>query len=334
MKAFIICFFFVVLALCEPTGVLLKNAAVPGLIMPAVGLGTGGYGTLGNVGGEYWYDAVAQKAVVSWIAAGGIRIDNSNDYNTMNGVGAGIAQSGKPRESLFITSKVGFRLPLGYNETIQQTNDILTALRTNYVDLLLIHWPGAPTPTGINWPCYQNAKSFKNCRQETWRALEDVFRAGKARAIGVSNFEVKHLEDIFELNSLIPSVNQNEYHPYFHEDALVLYCKDRNIVYNGYSSVGCPDFMSSPPTAWKVQVIQQPIIEQIAQKYNKTAAQVVLRWSWQQGLVVNARSWSPVHHMENLNNFDFTLTMDEISNIGAVPKPQNPKVCLNPSVIA
>jgi len=316
---------FVVLALCDPSGVLLRNAAVPGTFMPAVGLGTGAYGT--------WSDAIAQKAVVSWLGTGGIRIDNANDYNTTDGVAMGIAQSGVARESIFITSKTGPRFPLGYNEIIQQTNDILKSLQTNYVDLLLLHWPGPIPATGINWPCYQNANnSFKLCRQDSWRALEDVFRAGKARAIGVSNFEIKHLEDIFELNSLIPSVNQVEFHPYFHEDALVLYCKGHNILYNSYSSVGCPDHMSSSdnPNAWKVQVIQQPIIQQIAQKYNKTAAQVVLRWSWEQGVVVNARSQNPVHHMENLNFFDFSLTLDEISNIGAVPKPKNPKVCPYP----
>jgi len=296
--------------------------------MPVVGLGTGAYGT--------WNDAIAQKAVVSWLGAGGVRIDNSNDYNTMDGVAAGIAQSGVSRESIFITSKTGPRYPLGYNEIIQQTNDILTSLHTNYVDLLLLHWPGPLSATGIDWPCYLNSNNtFKICRQDSWRALEDVFRAGKARAIGVSNFEMNHLEDIIELKSLIPSVNQVEFHPYFHEDALVLYCKDHNILYNSYSSVGCPDHMSSSanPNAWKVQVIEQPVIQQIAQKYNKTAAQVVLRWSRDQGLVVNARSQSLVHHVENLKIFDFSLTLDEITNIGAVPKPTIPKVCPYPNTI-
>jgi len=151
----------------------------------------------------------------------------------------------------------------------------------------------------------------------------------------VSNFEKNHLEDIFEMMSLLPSVNQVEFHPYYHEDDLLEFCKENNILFNGYSSVGCPDHMSAPanPNAWKTQVMDQPLIQQIAKKYNKSPAQVILNWSWQQGLVVNARSWDPAHHIENLNFFDFMLTSDEISQIGAIPKPSNPKVCPYPSVI-
>jgi len=315
----------------EPS-VLLQNAAVPGTRMPAVGLGTGAYGQPGNVGGEYWSDDIAKDAVLSWLKAGGIRIDNGNDYNVSAGVAEGMAQSGRPRESIFLVSKTGPRHPLGYSDTLQQVDDLLVALNTSYVDLLLIHWPGPYTTSGIDWPCYKASTdgTFKICRQDTWRAYVEVFKAGKARAIGVSNFEVRHLQDIFELNTLLPSVHQNEFHPYMHEDDLVAYCKAHNILYNSYSSVGCPDHQK---TIWRDQVIDQPEIIKIAQKYNKTPAQVVLRWSWEQGLVVNARSWDPVHHVENLNIFDFMLTKEEIAIIGAVPKPTNPRVCSDPNKI-
>jgi len=160
-------------------------------------------------------------------------------------------------------------------------------------------------------------------------ALIQVFNQGKAKAIGVSNFEQVHLEDLFELNTLIPSVNQVEFHPYFHEDALVQFCKAHKILYNGYSSVGVPDHMGSSnnPGGWQTQIIQQPLVQNLAQKYNKTVGQIVLAWSWQQGIVVNARSWNPQHQIENLNFFDIQFTPAEMLQLGSMPLPPDPKVC-------
>jgi len=91
--------------------------------------------------------------------------------------------------------------------------------------------------------------------------------------------------------------------------------------------------LKNNPYGWEIQVIEQPVVRAIALKYGKSPAQVVLRWSWQQGIVVNARSWDPVHHVENLNIFDFELTPKEIADIGNLPKPSNPKVCYDPNVI-
>jgi len=135
------------------------------------------------------------------------------------------------------------------------------------------------------------------------------------------------------MGSLLPAVNQVEYHPYWHEDDLVKFCEDHKIQFNGYSSVGCPDLMSpkTNPSGWRTQVIEQPVVQTIAQKYKKTPAQVVLRWSWQQKIVVNARSWNPVHHMENLAFFDFELTQEEMAAIGNLPKPPNPKITPDPN---
>jgi len=326
--------FFLFVVHADP-GLPLFNAALPGTIMPAVGLGTGGYGTEGNIGGEYWDDETARKAVLSWLSSGGIRIDNANDYNVTTGVAMGIQQSQRERSSIFVVSKVAWRYAMGYEEAIQQTEDILKSLSLSYVDLLLIHWPGpAGTEYNVSWPCYQN-QTFKKCRQDTWRALEEIFKAGKARAIGVSNFEKTHLEDIFELGGLIPAVNQVEYHPYNHEyvDDLVKFCEDHKILFNSYSSVGCPDHMSLKNNrgGWPIQVIEQPVVQKIAEKYRKTPAQVVLRWSWQQKIVVNARSWDPTHHAENLNIFDFELTNDEMKAISSLPKQSPPRVCYDPN---
>jgi len=332
----VVLIYFVGIALGQVPSLPLHNAAVSGLTMPAIGIGTGGYGGPGNVNGEWWDNNVAFDAVKTWLEYGGKRIDTSMSYDTEVGIGAAIISSGVDRKDLFITSKTGPYYPLGYDETLIQAYDAIRELQTPYVDLLLIHWPGPDNSSqASSWPCYQGQKDFKKCRQESWLALERVFNEGKALAIGVSNFEQNHLEDILELNSLIPAVNQVEYHPYWHEDGLVKFCKEHNIVFNSYSSVGCPDHMKSPdnPQAWKTQVIEQPIIQQIAQKYNRTAAQIVLQWSWQQGLVVNARSLTPAHLKENLEFFGIQLTESEIQQIGSVPAPPNPKVCGDPRII-
>merc|ERR1712228_545954 len=142
---------------------------------------------------------------------------------------------------------------------------------TSYIDLILIHWPSANnTETYSSSDPYCNANpnnkeySPSLCRQSTWKALEFIFNEGKAKAIGVSNFEQKHLMDIFDLNSLLPAVNQFEFHGY-----------------------------------WHPVLTQHHVAIAIGQKYNKSAAQVWLRWTWQQGIVSNPRSWNDDHQREN-----------------------------------
>jgi len=309
----------------------LYNAARPGIEMPFVALGTGGYGTLGDVGGEYWDDKTAEDAATLWLSLGGRSIDNSNDYGTQAGVGRAIKNSGIPRNDIFLKSKVGPRMPLGYNEVLSQVDDLLKELQTDYVDLLLIHWPGSATMT--DWECTKNQTTFKYCRQQSWLAMEKVFHDGKALAIGVSNFERNHLQDIIDLNSTLPSLNQFEYHPYWHENGLANFCRAHAISVESYSSMGCPDHMASKdnPTHWTTQVIEQPIIDAIAKRYNKSSAQVVLRWGLQQGHRVVVRTKDAKHMQENLNVFDFALTKFEMEAVGVVPTPSNPKVGPDPS---
>jgi len=312
--------------------VQLYNAA-SGIEMPVIGLGTGAYGSAGNKNGEHWTNDIAEKAVIEWLALGGRRIDTSNDYGTQKGVGRAIKNSNISRSDIFITTKVGPRFPLGFDTILQQANDNLKDLQTDYVDLVLIHWPGAPG--GKPNMCATNQTSFKVCRQESWRALVEFYHDGKAKAIGVSNYEIKHLQEILEMDTVVPAVNQFEFHPYWHEDELVKFCEDHKITVNGYSSVGCPDHMSSPDNSehWQTQIIDQPIIKEIAKKYGKTPGQVLLCWSWQQHIVVNARSWNATHMSENLKFFDFNLTGDEMNTIRNLPTPPNRKVCADPNGI-
>ena len=307
--------------------VTLMNAAQPGTKMPVAGIGTWGYvhqpGT--GIPGEVWNDTVAEKAMKEWFALGGRRIDGSLGYGDQVGVGNAIKASGIPRGEIFLTSKVSC---VGYNESFSELTQILSDLQTDYVDLLLIHWPGV-RQSSTDPSCQQNATSWRNCRQSIWRAMETIYKDGKARSIGVSNFEKNHLEDIIMMKSMTPSVNQVEYHPYWHEDELLEYCKSQNITFNSYSPLGAPDW-APIKHHWNGTILQLPVIQNISKAHKRTAAQVIQRWQWQQGIVVNPRTMNQDHMKENLNFFDFELTEDEMKRISSIKPPADPKVCPDP----
>lgn len=306
--------------------VTLMNAAQPNTEMPIMGLGTGGYGNAQGEGGEFWDDNVAFKAVTNWLSVGGRRIDTSLSYGDQVGIGNAIKASGISRENIFITSKVDD--PYDFNSTLDHFAELLATLQTDYVDLLLIHWPGVP---GKN--VSGNCTSDRDCRQQTWKALELIYNNGNARAIGVSNFEENHLADILDLNSLIPSVNQIEFHPYWAEYELLNYCQKLNITFNGYSPLGAPDHMKD---IWQTQILQQPVLASIGSQYNKTAAQVILKWEVGLGIVLNPRTQNIQHMKDNLNIFDFELSNEDITTIENLPdKPPvgENKVCPDPHFI-
>eukprot|EP01006_Ploeotia_vitrea_P024036 TRINITY_DN56748_c0_g1_i1.p2 TRINITY_DN56748_c0_g1~~TRINITY_DN56748_c0_g1_i1.p2 ORF type:complete len:344 (+),score=54.55 TRINITY_DN56748_c0_g1_i1:137-1033(+) len=297
--------------------------------MPIVGLGTG------------WYSKVTaediEKYTTEWLAAGGRRIDGADDYGGQAGIGMALKKSTIPRSDIFITSKVGPVFPLGYNTTIQQFEQmIVKQLQTDYVDLLLIHWPGARPHSGTPQPppdCKKGESSWKKCRQETWKALEHLYNTGKARAIGVSNFETNHLMDIYELKSLLPAVNQIETNVYWHEQEIDRWCQARNITLNGYAPLGTPDYMKGK---WHPITLNNPVVDRLAKKYNKVPAQIMLRWQIQQGIVVNPRSSNPTHMKENLDVFSWTISDEDmwaLQTIGAPAPPQPPKVCPDPHTI-
>ena len=297
--------------------VKLMNAAKDGVSMPVAGIGTWGYG----FPGETWNDDIAEKAIGEWLSMGGRRVDGSQGYGDQVGVGKAIKASGLKREEIFMTSK----LPLAnYDSTMAQMNSVLSDLQMDYVDLLLIHWPGPGAG------CSMTNSSWRECRQSCWKALEQLFNTGKARAIGVSNFEVNHLQDILDMKGLVPAVNQVEYHPFWHEDDLVAFCQKRKITFNSYAPLGTPDW-GPKVHHWSRTVLNDPTIMKIAQAHQRTAAQVVQRWQWQQGIVVNPRTWNTTHMKENLNFFDFQLTADEMKEISSIIPPKNPsKVCPDP----
>jgi diketogulonate reductase-like aldo/keto reductase len=158
----------------EQPSVRLKNAVHGEVLMPVVGLGTGGYGQPDGSGGEYWGTERGHNATVAWLKMGGRRIDTSNDYASRDGIGTGWIASGVPRSEIFITSKVN---AFGYDEALEELDGILKSLQTDYIDLLLIHWPGLPpSRSGKPTPCKNGQSTWAECRIQTWRALETIFK--------------------------------------------------------------------------------------------------------------------------------------------------------------
>ncbi|XP_065829602.1 aldo-keto reductase Mvan_2161-like [Oscarella lobularis] len=270
--------------------------------MPLIGLGTGGYAPNNSFPhGEYWNDSVAEIAVSAWLKLGGRRIDAAFSYHDQVGVGKAIRESGIPREQIFITSKVGpggvCGGALGYNDTLDQMKDVLSSLNVTYVDLLLIHWPYVD----VRWPYSRNHPSTDSlcqghtpqaCRQSTWKAMQLLFRQNKTRAIGISNFEAKHIQDILDMGEMIPSVNQCEFHPYFHELDLVEFCKKHKIVFNGYASIGTPDW-GPWSRNWNSSISDLPLVKSIAEAHKKSPVQVLLRYSLQHEIALPFENFLP-----------------------------------------
>lgn len=246
-----------------------------GVEMPIIGLGV-------------WKveDAVAESAVRQAIEAGYRAIDTAAAYGNEAGVGRGIAASGVAREKIFVTTKI-WNSNQGYEQALAAFDDSRKKLDMDVVDLLLVHWP------------------VKGKYTDTWKALEHIYSKGQARAIGVSNFQPHHLEDIAAISEITPMINQVEFHPLLTQEPLRDYCAQHSIQL----------------TAWSPLMqgnLDLPILQQIGAKYNKSAAQVVLRWDIQNGVVTIPKTTTPSRFIENANIFDFELTNEEMSQISAL----------------
>lgn len=227
---------------------------------------------------------------VTWALEAGYRhIDTAAIYMNERGVGNALRASGLPRNELFITTKL-------WND--DQRNDTvlggfeksLNLLGTDYIDLYLIHWP------------------VKGKFTTTWKVIEDIYRSGKVRAIGVSNFLQHHLEDLFQIADIMPMVNQVECHPYLVQQPLLDFCHSYNIVYEAWS----------PIMRGKVNDI--PLLIKLSEKYHKSPVQIVLRWDLQKGIVTIPKSVHKDRIQHNADIFDFELTLEDIDLIDALDK--------------
>ena len=227
---------------------------------------------------------------VKWaIEAGYISIDTAAEYGNETGVGKGIKESGINREDLFVTTKVRSEMQ-GYESTLQAYEDSLERLGLDYVDLYLVHWP------------------VEGKTKDTWRALEKLYKDKKVRAIGVCNFHVHHFEELLKDAEIVPMVNQIELHPLLSQEPIREYCNEHNIVVEAYSPLGSG------------KILNHPVIQEIAEKYNKTVAQVLLRWDIQIGVVTIPKSTHKERIYENADIYDFELTQEDMDNINALNK--------------
>ena len=252
-----------------------------GVTMPQVGFG------VFQVPSE-----ATRAAVASALEAGYRSIDTATVYGNETEVGEAIAQSGVPRDELFVTTKL-WNADQGYDETARAFEKSLRKLGMDYVDLYLIHWP---LPEVDRY-------------RETWQAFEKLHADGKIRAIGVSNFQPHHLDRLAESSDVVPAVNQIELHPYLQQAEARRYHSEHGIVTEAWSPIGQGKGL-----------LEDASIAEVAGKHGRTPAQVVLRWHLQLGNVIIPKSVTPSRIRENLDLFGFSLDDDDMATLGAVDR--------------
>ncbi|ERN51679.1 aldo/keto reductase [Alkalihalophilus marmarensis] len=228
--------------------------------------------------------AEVEQAVIKAIEAGYRSIDTASFYFNEEGVGSAIKKSGVAREELFITTKV-WNDDQGYESTLRAFDQSMDKLGLDVLDLYLVHWP------------------VEGKFKDTWKALETLYKAGKVRAIGVSNFNVTHLEELLKTAEIKPMVNQIEFHPYLLQEDLRKYCKEQGIQVEAWRPLTKGDIFSNPT------------VQEIANAHNKTPAQVLLRWNIEHEVVTIPKSVTESRIIENSEIFDFELTQEDIRKL-------------------
>lgn len=229
-------------------------------------------------------------AIESALEVGYRAFDTAYLYDNEVALGRVLKQSEIVRDSLFITSKL-WNDYQGFESTLEQFNQSLERLGTDYLDLYLIHWPCAEDDLFI----------------ESYKALEQLYEEGKVRAIGVCNFTKEHLEKLMDATDIVPAVNQVEVHPYFNQQQLQDFCDDNDIAVTAWM-----------PLMRNRGLLDDPVIVEIAKRYNKTPAQVVLRWHLAHNRLIIPKSKTPERIEENFNIFDFNLEVTDIAEIDAL----------------
>ena len=222
---------------------------------------------------------------VKWALDHGYRhIDTAAIYRNERGVGQAIKESQVPREDIFLVSKV-WNADQGYQSTLDAYEKSLERLQTEYLDLYLIHWP------------------VKGKYKETWRAMEKLYSDGKVKSIGVSNFLQHHLEDIMEDGEFVPMVNQVEFHPKLVQQDLLNFCNQHKIIYEAWSPL------------MRGEIFDIDEMQEIANKYDRSIAQIVLRWNIQKGVVTIPKTVRQERIIENAKLFDFSLSQEDMEKI-------------------
>lgn len=250
----------------------LKN----GIEMPMLG-----FGTFKVEDGQ-----VTVEAVKSALQQGYRHLDCAAVYGNEDSVGKGIKESGVPREEIFITSKV-WNSDQGYESTLEAFEKSISRLGVDYLDLYLIHWP-------------------KSLNKETWKALEKLYKEGKVKAIGVSNFKEHHLKELMKDAEIMPMVNQVEFHPQLAQPELLAFCKENGIQVEAWGPL------------MQGKIFEVELMKELAEKYNKSISQIVLRWDIQMGVVTIPKSIKPHRIKENSEIFDFEISAEDMEKISSL----------------
>ena len=261
------------------------------LEIPQIGVGTW------TLRGE-----TARQNVRMALEAGFRHIDTAQGYENESEVGQGIIDSQLPRQDIFITTKVATNImregKLAVRDSIEKS---LIKLKTDYIDLLLIHWP------------------VKDCVKETWQVMEDYVRRGLLKSIGVSNFNRHHLDELLSYAEIRPVINQIEVHPFMTQEENITYNHQLGIQVEAWGPFGQGD----------INVLGHPLLQILALRYEKTASQIVLRWIVQRGLITIPRA-KPNHFAENLEIMKFSLSDEDMQDISALNKNLRSNVLNDP----
>ncbi len=246
-----------------------------------------GFGTWQTPDGD-----VCVSSVLSAIEAGYRHIDTAQGYGNEESVGLAVKKSGIDRKDLFITSKLT-NSEHGYERTLAAFEETMKKLDMDYLDLYLIHWP--------------NPIAFRDHWQEanagTWKAFEELYKAGRIRAIGISNFRPHHIEELMKTATVAPMVNQIRLCPGETQDEVVDYCRSHNIQLEAYSPLGVG------------KIFEVPEMKALAEKYGKSIAQICIRWSLQRGYLPLPKTVTPSRIKENTQVFDFELEAADVQLI-------------------
>lgn len=260
---------------------------VSGHSMPRLGFGV-------------YQNYTTRTSVLEAIRAGFRHVDSAQAYRNETAVGEAVRDSGIDRGEFFITTKC-ISKNHGYESTLKGVDESLAKFGFEYIDLFLIHDPHSGTQR----------------RLATYRALQDARDAGKIRSIGVSNYGIKHLEEIADAKYDIPAVNQIELHPFCQQRPIVDYCREHSIVVQAY----CPIIRGK---------MDHPIIQTIAQNHGRDAAQVLLRWSLQKGFVPLPKSATPERIKSNAQLYDFELEPEEMDQLDGLDRGKDGSISWNP----
>lgn len=214
-------------------------------------------------------------------------IDTAAFYDNEEGVGRAIRNSTIPREEIFVTTKI-WNSDQGYEETLQAFEKSFQKLNIDYIDLLLVHWP------------------VKGKYLNTYRALEELYKQKKVRAIGVSNFTIEYLQDLLAHSTIKPVLNQVELHPKLSQKELIAFCKEHDIQVQAWSPIA------------RGAVLNEPLIVELAKKYKKSTAQIILRWHLQNDVLIIPKSTNKERLKSNASIFDFELLKEDMQKIDAL----------------